>query len=213
MNHVVVGLGEVGRALAKVLAIGNAGHVVGVDININPDMPVNPDMMHICFPWSTAFKNDVAAYRERYHPKWMVIHSTVPVGTSRELKAVHSPVRGPHWSMERALMTFVKFVGGEKADASIVANEFLRCGMRPHMMSSSEATELGKIMDTTLYGVLIAFHRDLDQYCRDLDQYCRDHGLSFTEVSTQWTETYNDGYAALAIVSDRTPSWTNGPRS
>jgi len=62
-----------------------------------------------------------AAYAKRYRPSVVVVHSTVPVGTTRALltasglPVVHSPVRGKHVKMAEELLHYVKFVGATES--------------------------------------------------------------------------------------------------
>lgn len=192
MKHIVIGMGEVGRALWEILCDAFGWSVVlGIDIEPMNEIPdVSAGIIHICFPWSDHFVSDVRAYQAKFKPRVTAIHSTVPVGVSDELEAVHTPIRGQHWDMEKSLRSFVKYVGGPPEKAAIVANELLRAGIPVHIVPSAKATEIGKIMDTTLYGILI-------EYAKDIDAYCRRMGLSSTDVLTYWTKTYNEGYKAI----------------
>jgi len=180
----ILGAGEVGKALADVLS--PFYRVVLADVN-PPDVG-DVDFLHICFPYSKGFVAAVKGYADRYRPQYMVIHSTVPVGTSRECGAVHSPIRGNHYDMARSIRTIVKFVGGDGADA--VANHLMRAGIPVQVVRKSEATELGKLLCTTYYGVCIEFTKAAERKCRK-------EGVSFAEAFTLFQKTYNEGYVAL----------------
>lgn len=183
MKTIIIGMGEVGKALAEVLdcyspAAADLGYAErGVF-----------EIMHICFPYSDGFKAEVANYALRYRAKHIVIHSTVPVGTSRALNAIHSPIRGIHPRLADGIRTFVKFLGGE--DASRVADYFRRAGLRVMLFDAQETTELGKLLETESYRVNIEFaHR--------AKKLCREHNVSFHEAYTLQAQTYNDGYTKL----------------
>src|SRR3990167_1823225 len=98
-SHLVIGLGEVGKAICAVLQDNPKNMVVGLD---KGDVDSRQyDVIHICFPYSRKFKKQVRQYCQHYLKirGLVIIHSTVPVGTTESLDqidAVHSPVRGVH---------------------------------------------------------------------------------------------------------------------
>lgn len=184
MKTLIIGRGEVGRALGEIFG---AHYYQSVIDKGESDQGVF-EILHICFPYSTEFVAAVESYRRQYQPKWVVIHSTVPVGTSRALNAIHSPVRGIHPHLTQAIRTFQKFIGGP--DASKVADYFRRAGLRVMLFDKQETTEAAKLFETESYRVNIEFmHR-----CKN---YCHEHDLSFHEVYTLQSLTYNEGYLAL----------------
>ncbi len=187
MKTSIIGYGEIGKSLEKVLLcysptiIDEEGIVRGnAD---NKELKV----MHICFPYSVKFEEAVREYQEQYKPKFTVIHSTVPVGTSRKLNAIHSPVIGIHPHLEQSLKTFTKFLGGEQA--SEVADYFRRSGMKIYLCDKSETTELMKIVDTTHYGIEI-------EYVKEVKKLCEKYNVPF-EAWTLWIDNYNKGYKEL----------------
>jgi len=95
MKSIIIGAGEVGTALYRVLFNYHITWIRG-KVNLDLQPSISPEIIHICFPYSDNFSKYVKAYKEKYNPKHIVIHSTVPVGTSRPLGAVHSPVEGLH---------------------------------------------------------------------------------------------------------------------
>lgn len=126
----------------------------------------------------------------------VIIHSTVPVGTTEKIAkvhpfVVHSPVRGVHPNLYEGLKTFVKYVGGEHSGAVRLAVEELQAlGMPCQAVLKSRTTELLKLLDTTYYGVVIAFH----EYAFRL---CAKEGLKFDAVMAEANNSYNAGYMAL----------------
>lgn len=183
-KHLIIGAGEVGHALYKVLS----PHYVIAIIDKDQEVLGAVDLLHICFPYSETFIEDVKNYQEKYKPKYTVIHSTVPVGTSRECSAVHSPIRGIHPNLEGGIRTFIKYIGG--AGASDVADYFRRAGIKVCLYDTPEATEALKLFDTEYYRHVIEFaHR--------VKTYCDKHNLSFHEVYTLGNQTYNEGYTQL----------------
>jgi UDP-N-acetyl-D-mannosaminuronate dehydrogenase len=185
-SSVVIGLGEVGRPLLAVLQ--RAHQVVGIDLPA-PEVNGPVDLMHVCYPGDMAdFVGTTAAYAERYRPEVVVIHSTVPVGTTRAVQAavsmpvVHSPVRGKHARMDQELLHYSKFVGAtDEAAATRVERYFERTGMRTRRLGSPEATEIAKLTETTYLGLLIA-------YAQDIDRMGRAVGVQYDEVSAFYEE-------------------------
>ena len=134
MKHLVIGTGEVGTAISKIFQCDIVGKVESFNSNFRFDI------IHICFPYSEDFIDEVKRYQELYKVKYTIIHSTVPVGTSRKLNAIHSPILGIHPYLEESIKTFTKYLGGE--NASEVADEFRRAGMKVYITDKSETTEL-----------------------------------------------------------------------
>lgn len=190
IKTLVIGYGEVGQGLHSVLNEHYPVWLLDIDKNLEPGShdPDSYDVIHITFPYSETFIQDVKNYQEKYKPKYTVIHSTVPVGTSRACNAIHSPIRGLHPNLESGIRTFVKFIGGEKA--SEVADYFRRAGLKVCLFDKSETTEAMKLFDTEYYRTVIEFaHR--------VKRYCDNHGLNFHETYTLGNQTYNEGYTQL----------------
>ncbi len=183
MKTLIIGRGEVGRALDVVLA-----QYCPDMIDAGEKCHGTFDILHVCFPFSDEFVAAVESYRRLYQPKWVVIHSTVPVGTSRKCDAIHSPIRGVHPNLVEGIRTFQKFMGGP--DASKVSDYFRRAGLRVMLFDKSETTEASKLFETEHY-------RSCIEFVKRCKSYCDEHGLSFHEVYTLQAITYNEGYAAL----------------
>lgn len=185
----VVGLGQIGRAIAKVFERGEHS-VIGYDLSfdLEPQGSI-VDVLHICIPYSDPllFAKEVDRYNHLFHPTHTVIHSTVPVGTSYLLNCLHSPVVGLHPNMETSLLTFTKFIGGEKSGE--VADHFRSAGFKVYLFKDSQTTELMKLLSTTFYGLCI-------EYTKDIDRLCDQWGIPF-EAWTLWIENYNRGYEEL----------------
>jgi UDP-N-acetyl-D-mannosaminuronate dehydrogenase len=167
---VVVGLGEVGKPLAEILAAHH--EVLGVDLAPTPSSPKAVDVLHICFPFQVQdFIGETARYIERFRPKLTVINSTVAVGTTRAI-ALHtgaavafSPVRGKHARMREEMRSYTKFVGALKPEsADQAAKHFQSVGLKTRILSSPESAELAKLTETTYFGLLIAWAQEVERY-------------------------------------------------
>lgn len=183
-KHLIVGAGEIGGSLWRVLVEHYKVIVAGKHETKLDDA----DVLHICFPYSEEFIFEVKRYQELYEPKFTVVHSTTPVGTCSKVEATHSPVRGVHPNLEEGIKTFHKFLGGP--EASQVAGYFRRAGMKVILFDKQETTEALKLFDTEYYRTCIEF-------CHRVKKYCDEHNLNFSEVYTIPNLTYNEGYTKL----------------
>lgn len=184
MEHLVIGLGQVGTGVQKVLECD--GH----DPNNGIKAEGQYDVIHICFSYSNSFVQAVKDYKDVFGAKYVVIHSTVPVGTSAKCEAVHSPIRGVHPHLEESIRVFVKYFGGENAE--IMANEFRAKGVNCVCTEKSETTELMKLVDTTTYGINILIEKEINRLSEIYD-------VPFDMVYHHANETYNQGYLDMGM--------------
>jgi len=168
----VVGVGEVGGALAKVLE--RKHRVTRLDLKpVTIDEPV--EAMHICFPFTSPhqFESTVRGYIRRFSPRVTIINSTVLPGTTRNLTQatgepiVYSPVRGKHARMTIELLNYTKFVSAvDPAWTETARTHFTVVGMKTRPVAAPETLELAKLAETTYFGVIIAFAQELERYAR-----------------------------------------------
>jgi UDP-N-acetyl-D-mannosaminuronate dehydrogenase len=168
----VVGLGEVGSALASVIE----RHMPIYRHDIEPvDISDEIDIMHICIPFQSRiqFETSVVGYLTRFKPKLTVINSTVQPGTTRAIMqrtgmpVAYSPVRGKHARMTEELLTYVKYLAAvDPLIAARAEKHFQSVGMSTRIMSRPETLELAKLSETTYFGVLIAFAQELNRYAK-----------------------------------------------
>ena len=187
MNSLIIGGGEIGKSLYNVLSKEYKVYIYDLKEHLTVKDYGNIEIIHICFPYSDKFIEYVKDYQKRFKPKYTVIHSTVPIGTSRKLKAIHSPCVGIHPNLEVSMKTFIKFLSGP--DSIKVANYFRRAGMKVYLTDKSETTEFCKIQSTTFYSLCIEFFKNVKSKCDELD-------IPF-EFWTLWTDNYNNGYKEL----------------
>lgn len=168
----VVGLGEIGRPLLGILR--EAHDAAGRDIEDRHFDGVQ--VLHLCFPYSPDFVSAAARYVSLYEPGVVVVNSTVVPGTTTEIQektgvpAVYSPVRGKHARMTEELRSYRKFVAGTSAQAvAQVEDHFTAAGMATQRMSSPEALELAKLLETTYFGVLVAWAQEMDRFAGAVD--------------------------------------------
>ena len=194
MKSIIAGKGQIGTALGKILEQYKP-EFTDPAFGLHAQS-VHCDILHITFPYTPEFIEQVEEYKSLYTPKYIVIHSTVPVGTSRALEAVHSPVIGIHPFLESGIRTFKKMLGGEQA--SEVADYFKSAGLRVILFDDQETTELLKILDTSFYGICIEFTKDVKRLCEENE-------VPF-EAWSVYTNNYNEGYQKLGYPEYTRPN-------
>jgi hypothetical protein len=186
LKELVIGRGEVGTALSEVL------NCESWDIRDNTSLP-SCDILHICFPYSATFVEDVKRYGDKLEPAATIIHSTVPVGTTRQCADVHSPIHGKHPNLQEGIRTFVKYVGAvDEVSQGLACKSLLRAGITVELADSPEETELSKILCTTQFGLHVVI-------AKEVQRECEKYGVSFEKVYERWNAHYNAGYERLGM--------------
>ncbi len=196
MLDLIIGMGEVGTGLFKVLMKGNAEHLRTYDVS-QPEAFVPPNIrfdvvLHICIPYSRHFVEVVNNYIKIVNPTLVIVHSTVEVGTTRSLNIeakVHSPVRGMHPNLAEGLETYVKYIGCDSEEVGLAATKCLP-GMTCRIVKPIESSELAKLLSLARYGTIISF-------ARDQEEMCKKYGVTYEEVVIDWEVSYNEGLLLL----------------
>lgn len=181
MKHLIVGYGEVGKALHKV--IGNSAIF---DLNIDTWYGDKVDVIHICIPYKKDFDGIVFGYKN--FAKLIIVHSSVPIGTCDTLDVVHSPIRGVHPHLAEGIRTFPKYFGGKYAKKA--SNIFKKLGLKVKAFPKAKTTEALKLWDTTQYGRLIMLEKEIYKWCKEND-------VDFDIVYSTANKDYNEGYVKL----------------
>jgi UDP-N-acetyl-D-mannosaminuronate dehydrogenase len=184
----VVGLGEIGATLFALLKEEKKSFTVyGLDLDEaktraiqqgESKLPSTVETMHVCLPCKTqtAFTDAVYGYVKRYHPRLVIINSTVPPGTTMKIRerckclVAHSPVRGVHknpehmkWEMKR----WTKYVGGATPEAADAAcKHFEKLSLKVKRLKSCAETELAKLFETTYRAWMIACFQEMHRISR-----------------------------------------------
>ena len=166
MTDLIIGMGEVGTALYKLL---EERKIICATVDEGQEIAsVGHEFMHVCFPYSDRFAKDVIHYIDVYQPKAVIIHSTVKVGTTSiisrhtegRIPIFYSPIRGVHERFVQDLKRYDKFIAPNFPQF----NEKLQERFQNLILyDSPDSLELAKIMETTYYGFLIAFRKDVDK--------------------------------------------------
>lgn len=183
--YLVIGLGETGRPLFEILREAYPD-TYGYDKRhgwSDDFVETRVEVLNICIPYHEGFVDTVKEYQKRYSPALTIVHSTVPIGTTSQIpEAVHSPILGKHYNMKESLLTFVKWIGGQKATE---ARDYL-CGAKImcKVVEKSEETEAMKLLCLAKYGMSIAFAG----YQKEIfDKY----GIDYRHV-VEWDMNYNN---------------------
>ena len=124
-KDVVAGLGEIGGPIFQLISKGTAT----LEYDKNPKLnkksskklsSLETNFLHICIPFTGKFIQHVFALNKKYHPKGIVIHSTISPGTTKKLQdklsipIIYSATRGVHKRMLYDLKRYTKFYALEK---------------------------------------------------------------------------------------------------
>lgn len=226
--HLVIGAGEVGRALSSVLS----APLMDVHDSI-PSALEEPDIdfLHIAFPVpetsenipdrGAEFKRFVREYVELWEPGHVVIHSTVPVGltdaigveVSAHCPVTHSPVRGRHPNLAPSLTVFDKWFGGPTMPAAVDAAEawdravMSRLnGSRSRAVSNANTTEFAKLAELAHYGAEIRIQKELYAAARAMSP-----DIDPEVAITEFGQSYNDGWALLEEIRFMKPTLEEVP--
>lgn len=190
MKTLIVGMGEVGRALDKVLSPIYETYTKDLD-----SKPVEKcEIMHVCIRYTPDFLGIVEEYADKSEASIINVCTTVPPGTTRKLgfRAVHSTTRGLHPHLEESILTFVKHIGGPQAPA--VAEYFEAAGVTTKTHATPETTETAHVLANAAYGVQLLL---ADQ----LQAICRHYGVDYVDAVMGYIQTQNEGYMQLGHPS------------
>ena len=193
-KDVVVGIGEVGKPILKLLSKGNI--VVGFDTDPNlmdkkkfeRHKNLKTSFLHITIPVTSKFINNILDLYKKFLPECIVIHSTIKPGTTEELQRklpipiIYSATRGVHKRMAYDLKRYTKFfVISTNAPRSRWASAryvklMKQCGIKTKKMSRPETLELAKIIcDTSYLGWLV-------NYAQLSNIIAIEHGVDYDEM-------------------------------
>jgi UDP-2-acetamido-3-amino-2,3-dideoxy-glucuronate N-acetyltransferase len=191
MRSLVIGTGEIGQALYEVLCDTYEGNVYKYDIKDGADgYPNEVDYLHICFPYGDDFVNSVLQYKRKIKSKYLIIHSSIPVGTAEKIEgAFHSPVRGKHPNLKDGILKYVKYVGyplSEYEYVSEICDYFDKAGIKAVPIVETKTTELMKLLELSRYGVYIAFAKEQEAICNHFS-------CDYRTVVSDYEKTRNEG--------------------
>ncbi len=190
-KQLVIGLGQIGTAIKDILGCDG----LDPEKSIYPEKSVTHkyDVIHICFPYFPGFIQEVQTYAADFEASLIVIHSTVPIGTTKSIgdNAVYSPVRGIHPNLKEGIETFTKFFAGDRSKEALDLF-FTKIRHCTYSISenATESLEAAKLWDTTQYGLNIILQKEIHSFCEE-------RKLDFGLIYTTFNESYNMGYEIL----------------
>lgn len=195
----ILGSGEIGSSIQRLL------HEAGIQTEFaDPPKGIHPDpkslqgylyeVIHVCFPFQDVqtFYAGIFKYM-RDGVKLILIHSTTAIGTCKFLASfftcpvVHSPLRGTHPNIYEGIKHFTNFVGCAKPEQdsqvrSLLNGYYKRLNFNWLYLNSALETEMGKIVNTTWYGLQIAF-------ATQMAEICAAKNIEFDQAYTAWMES------------------------
>ncbi len=175
-KDVVVGLGEIGLPILKLFS--KTEKIVGYDTNkklmneanFNKFKNLPTSFMHVAIPVTKKFDSNLIELYEKFQPECIVIHSTIPPGTTEKIQnkinspLIYSATRGVHKRMLKDLKRYTKFFAISKSAPKkewaikTYSKKMKLCNVKTKLMTKPETLELAKILcDTSYLGWLINY--------------------------------------------------------
>jgi hypothetical protein len=186
--HILVGYGEVGKGIHSAFRKTQDITVHDPAIGWEAEKDDSCDILLVAIPYSDDFIEIIKNYQYEFQPKSTVIFSTVPIGTSKQLGAIHSPIEGDHGNMAEYILKATHWIGGKDPR---VEEFFKSAGCKIMVTSEPEHTEFLKLRSTTIYGINIEFAR----YCSEIA-----YKLGLSQYALEW---YDMDYNILNTVMNR----------
>ena len=175
-KDVVVGLGEIGNPILKILSKKNI--VVGFDLNrdlmdkikFEKYKNLETSFLHIAIPVTDKLITNILKLYKKFLPECIIIHSTIKPGTTEKLQkkipipVIYSATRGVHKRMIYDLKRYIKFfvISANAPRSKWASSRYVKvmkgCGIKTKKMSNPETLELAKIIcDTSYLGWLVNY--------------------------------------------------------
>lgn len=190
MSSIVIGLGQIGSAVKAVTE-----SEYSLDLNSVTVTPTDGyDVMHICFPYSDSFEQQLRSYAATYRPQHIAVWSTVPIGTCEgiDVRIVHTPVESKHPDLELGIRHMTRWIGhNDVREGRFFDNYFKNLNLRTKLVDGARFTEALKLISTTEYGINIVFADYKKRIADDLE-------MPF-ELTKEWNKDYNYLYQQLGL--------------
>ena len=175
-KDIVVGLGEIGNPILKILSKKNI--VVGFDLNrglmdkikFEKYKNLETSFLHIAIPVTDKLITNILKLYKKFLPECIIIHSTIKPGTTEKLQkkipipVIYSATRGVHKRMIYDLKRYIKFfvISANAPRSKWASSRYVKvmkgCGIKTKKMSNPETLELAKIIcDTSYLGWLVNY--------------------------------------------------------
>lgn len=214
-DDILIGYGEVGQALEEVL--GERRHICIHDpAKQHTVSGITPEWMHVAIPYSDDFIGIVHDYAYEFKPKYIAIHSTVKIGTTRKIResfegVYYSPVRGRHPDLARHVRAFPKWYAastlGEEDEA--FSSYFAQAGIQTRRAPSYEFLEWAKLWETTSYGYNLVMWQEIERQAKKIPGN-KHQNLSFLKSWFFEKKKVYDGDLGAVPIYDLVPGPIGG---
>lgn len=205
MKHLIVGNGQIGQAVHKLLSSGYE-NIETYDTQTDKESdkeriktagPI--DILHVSFPYSDRFVDFVKQYIEEFEPRATVVYSTVAIGTCKQIgqNVFHSPVVGRHPDLDGGIKHGVRFIGTNQKDAHPVDELWQSLGVKVRVVDSTDATEFIKIRSTSKFGINLVWTEyekmiadDIGMDFALLKEFDQDYNRIYKELGMEWAQQY-----------------------
>lgn len=194
MNTLIIGRGEIGDALHKILSRTYKVWCDDIipDLKLMDNCPDRIEVLHICLRYSEKFKEIVEEKIKTYKPVLVNVCTTVPVGTCESFlrpNILHSTTRGLHPNLVDGLVRIPKHIGGKIEYANALSEYFERAGIYCVVHNRARTTELLHILNNSHYGINLMF-------ADEASKLCREYGVDYIDY-LGYTQTNNKGFESI----------------
>jgi hypothetical protein len=194
MKNLIIGLGEIGKAVQEVIDPTANIYDIKLRSSFNRKRIINVDIMHICFPYTDSFITQVWDYIAQYEPQHVVVWSTVPMGVTKKLgrRVIHTPVEGKHPDLANSIRLMTRWIGYNDLDsAKFFDKYFKKAKLKTRLVEDTRVTEGLKLLSTTEYGINLMFADYKKRVFDDID--------ADFELTKEWNRDYNKLYKKLGL--------------
>lgn len=201
MKSIVIGAGQIGLAVAEVVA--RTDEVIIYDSKNYNEPPIlkGVDVIHICFPYieEETFLEAVNNYIQKYQTRHVVIWATVAIGITKKIHgAVHSPVEGRHPKLASSIKAMTRWVGYNSSDdAAFFEPYFKNLQLGTRFVPSSNFTEFLKLRSTSKFGINLVWAdyeasvaRELGMDFRMIKDFDVDYNKLYHNIGMDWAQRY-----------------------
>lgn len=204
MKTIIIGAGEVGKALYEVLS----PHHETLIRDIEPVKAEGIEVLQICYPDSPAFVEITKSYIAEYTPFLTIINSSVAVGTTDKCGdfVIYSPIRGrhPENGLSKELRSFPKFIAcKDRLRLDFASNYFKKADWEVRTGDNPSAVEYFKLISNVHMGLEIAWRQEVERMLKKFN-------INPTHYEI-WEETYTRGYESLGQWNLIRPNMNPGP--
>jgi len=205
MKTLIIGMGEIGNALKDILSLKY--EVQTYDIRDVTPIPIEAEILHICYPHIENFVEITNKYIELVNPKYVVVHSSCMVGTTAQLTGsliFHSPCLGKHPYITEHMKVYLKLLSynhDKYYRAMDVVKYFTDAGINMELQhGGTDATELMKLLELTRYCVFLACAKEQEKICEQF-------GYGYEGIVNRFEHIRNEGLDKLGAHSYRQPEF------